>query len=109
MVKVPMAQDDEFNVKRRQAESAHVLAQTVRCHARVEQQVVIITAARHGDQHREPVLGQRDVVCFASVEHIGRQPGRSGGRQQPVPVDRTLIGKQQIGAVVYQRGQSDSR
>ena len=56
-----MAQDDEFNVKRRQAESAHVLAQTVGCHARVEQQVVIMIAARHGHQHREPVLGQRNI------------------------------------------------
>ncbi len=36
-----MAEDDEFDVKRRQAEPAHVLAQTVGCHARVKQQVVI--------------------------------------------------------------------
>jgi hypothetical protein len=67
-----VAQDDQLNVERGQPESAHVVAQTIWGHTSVEEQVVVVTVAGDGNQHREPVLGQGDVVGFAGIEHIGR-------------------------------------
>ena len=88
---MPVAEHHELDVERGQPHSAHVVTQAIGGHARVEEQVMVMAGAAHGDQHGKPMLSQGNIVSFAGVEHIGRQPLRRGGGEQAVPVHRTLI------------------
>src|SRR5262245_39376584 len=66
-----------------------------------------MAGAGHGDEHGETVLSQRDVIGFTRVEHIGSQSLCRAGGKESVAVNWTLVGQQQVGAVVHQGRECD--
>src|ERR1700760_2910811 len=82
VVEVAVAEDDRLQIAWRELEATHVLDQTVRGDAGVEQEAMLLSGAGGRDERREAVLCAQRVEGFPTFEDGGRE-ARTGPEWWP--------------------------
>ncbi len=104
MVEVAVAADDDLDAGRVDVEAAHVLHHPVGARPGIEKDPVLAAVLGHSHQHREAVLGDQGLGGLASLHGRRDAPAR---RHHGRPARGPLVGHEDVGDIVHQRGHHD--